>query len=101
MNKEHISVLKQPMLSVFSDMHIGIFFEGTVGAGGHAQAILEAHPEISSYIGCDADPEALQIAARTLEPWKDKVELIHGNFAQLDQYLRERKITKVDGFFLT
>ena len=97
----HSPVLEKEALSFFADMQIGVFFEGTVGAGGHAKAILEAHPEIKRYIGCDLDPEALEIARQTLKPWKDKVELIHGNFADLDMYLKERKIKTVDGFFLT
>lgn len=100
-NRQHISVLAEEAIQFFESIEIGIFFEGTVGAGGHAKAILEAHPEIKRYIGCDLDPEALEIAAETLKPWKDKVELIHGNFANLDLYLKERKIKTVDGFFLT
>ena len=99
--QQHISVLAEEALALFSDLEIGVFFEGTVGAGGHARAILETHPEIKRYIGCDLDPEALAIAAETLKPWKDKVELIHGNFADLDRYLDERRIKTVDGFFLT
>jgi 16S rRNA (cytosine1402-N4)-methyltransferase len=98
---EHIPVLTEEMLKFFADSQIEVFFEGTVGAGGHAKAILEAHPEIQRYLGCDLDPEALKIAEKQLKPWKDKVELIHGNFSQLDDYLNERKIKTVDGFFLT
>lgn len=101
MSKEHISVLEKESLAFFEGVSLETFFEGTVGAGGHAGAILEAHPEIKRYIGCDLDPEALEIARETLKPWKDKVELIHGNFAQLDRYLEERGIQAVNGFFLT
>jgi len=97
----HIPVLEKEVLSFFEDKQIRVFFEGTVGAGGHAKAILEAHPEINRYIGCDLDPETLELAEETLKPWRSKVELIHGNFAQLDEYLKERKIQAVDGFFLT
>lgn len=100
-HKEHISVLEAEALSFFDEQKINVFFEGTVGAGGHSQAFLRAHPEIKRYLGCDVDPEALSIATKTLEPWQDKVELIHGNFSQLDQFLKERKIHSVDGFFLT
>jgi 16S rRNA (cytosine1402-N4)-methyltransferase len=88
-------------LEGFAGRELRVFFEGTVGAGGHAQALLRAHPEIERYIGCDQDPEALEIAQRVLEPWKGKVELIHGNFCDLDRYLEERDIAEADGFFLT
>jgi 16S rRNA (cytosine1402-N4)-methyltransferase len=81
--------------------HLPIFFDGTLGAGGHARAILEAHPEIKRYIGCDKDPEALEIARRNLEPWADKLELIHGDFSRLDEYLQTLGISHADGFFLT
>jgi 16S rRNA (cytosine1402-N4)-methyltransferase len=99
-NTPHISVLQSEVLSCFKDQNMRLFFEGTLGAGGHARAILEAHPEIERYIACDRDPEALASAADNLAPWRDKVELIHGDFAQLDDYLNERDISSVDGFFL-
>ncbi|MBI3236578.1 MAG: 16S rRNA (cytosine(1402)-N(4))-methyltransferase RsmH [Chlamydiales bacterium] len=97
--REHFPVLQREVLASFAGMKISVFFEGTVGAGGHAKAILEAHPEIERYIGSDLDPEALEIARKVLEPWKDKVDLVHGNFADLDTYLKEREIETVDGFF--
>jgi 16S rRNA (cytosine1402-N4)-methyltransferase len=87
-------------LKGFEGCHMPIFFEGTVGAGGHAEAILKAHPEIERYIGCDQDPQALEIARERLGPWKEKVELVRGNFRDLDQILLERGIEKVNGFFL-
>lgn len=96
----HVSVMLQECLDGFADLTIHTFFEGTVGAGGHARAILEAHPEIQHYIGADQDPEALGIAKKVLAPWKDKVDLVHGNFSTLDAVLRERKISTIDGFFL-
>ncbi len=101
MNRPHVPVLEKEFLAGFEGVELSIFFEGTVGAGGHAAALLEAHPEIKRYIGCDVDPDALAIARETLFPWKDKVELIQGNFSQLESYLKKRKITQVDGFFLT
>ncbi len=96
----HISVMQEEMLSFFKGQKIKVFFDGTLGAGGHSRAILEAHPEITTLIGCDRDPDALAIARKNLEPWKDKIDLIHGDFAELDRYLEERKILSVDGFFL-
>jgi 16S rRNA (cytosine1402-N4)-methyltransferase len=98
---DHISILVDEMLEFFQRSKLSVFFDGTLGAGGHAKAILEAHPEIHRFIGCDKDPEALEIAAKVLSPWKNKVELIQGSFANLDQYLNERNIQCVDGFFLT
>lgn len=100
MSQLHRSVMKEEFLSFFAGRELHTFFEGTVGAGGHAQAILEAHPEINLYLGCDRDPEALEIAREVLKPWEKKVVLIQGNFSDLDLFLKERGIKQVDGFFL-
>ncbi len=96
----HKSVMLDEALSFFEGKTLHTFFEGTVGAGGHARAFLAAHPEIQHYIGCDQDPEALDIARSILAPWEDKVVLVHNNFSSLDAVLSERKIYRVDGFFL-
>lgn len=88
-------------LKGFEGCDLPIFFEGTVGAGGHAEAILKAHPEIKRYIGCDQDPEALKLAQERLDPWKEKVELVRGNFRDLDTILTKRGIKSLNGFFLT
>ncbi len=97
----HLPVMVKETLSCLKDLKINVFFDGTLGAAGHAKAILEAHPEITRYIGCDKDPEALEIAKEELAPWADKVEFVQGDFCKLDEYLKEKKIYLVDGFFLT
>jgi 16S rRNA (cytosine1402-N4)-methyltransferase len=97
----HVPIMVEEVLKSLDGLFIGVFFDGTLGAGGHARAILEAHPEIKRYIGCDKDPEALQIAKERLSPWADKIEYVQGDFSKLDQYLKDRKIHSVDGFFLT
>ena len=99
-SNRHTSVMVQECLKGFEGSLLPVFFEGTVGAGGHAEAILSAHPEIERYIGCDHDPEALALARKRLVPWKDKVELVRGNFKDLDTILQKRGIEAVNGFFL-
>lgn len=99
--RPHLSVMPQEFLDYFAETHLKTFFEGTLGAGGHAKLMLEAHPEIETYIGCDRDPVALEIARKELEPWKKKLILVEGDFADLDAILKEKKIKEVDGFFLT
>jgi 16S rRNA (cytosine1402-N4)-methyltransferase len=56
--------------------------DGTVGAGGHARALLERAGPGSSLLGLDRDPAALEIASRTLEPLKSdrRIELVHASF---------------------
>jgi 16S rRNA (cytosine1402-N4)-methyltransferase len=96
----HNPVLLSEVLHIFDGLELKVFFEGTVGAGGHARAILEAHPEIERYLACDRDPAALEVAAAHLAPWGKKVEWIRGPYADLNEYLDERGIKEIDGFLI-
>lgn len=96
----HIPVLLSEVLRAFEGRTLKVFFEGTVGAGGHAKAILEAHPEIERYFACDRDAAALEIAKKTLLPWWEKVEWIHGPFSELETYLKQKKALSIDAFFI-
>lgn len=91
----HTPVLLQEVLEVFAPLSLCTFFEGTVGAGGHARALLEAHPELKTYWACDRDPEARRLAGEVLAPWKEKVRFLEGPFADLEGFIGE---DKVDGF---
>ena len=39
--REHVPVMEDECLKFFSDVKLKVFFEGTLGAGGHAKAILD------------------------------------------------------------
>lgn len=96
----HISVLRDEVVQAFDGVEIKTFFDGTLGAGGHARAILEAHPEIERYIGCDRDPRAHGIAKEVLAPWGKKVELVRGSYSEIEKILSERGIKSIDGFLI-
>jgi len=73
----------------------GLFVDCTVGAGGHARAILEAGA--TRLIGLDRDPDALAQASAALAPYGSRVELVHSDYRQLDEVLDARGIASVDG----
>jgi 16S rRNA (cytosine1402-N4)-methyltransferase len=98
--KVHEPVLLQEILHAFKDVDLRLFFEGTVGAGGHAEAILKAHPEIKRYFACDRDFSALKIAKETLKEFEDKIDWIHGPYADVGAYLKKKKVAGIDGFFI-
>ena len=100
MTTAHMPVMVEEMLEFFSDRELKVFFDGTLGAGGHAEAILQAHPEIEVFIGCDRDPQALKVTSERLKPWKDKLKLFHGNHIDLDKMVETIGVKSVDGFFL-
>jgi 16S rRNA (cytosine1402-N4)-methyltransferase len=94
---QHIPILVDTFLSFFSEKKVHTFVDGTLGAGGHAKALLDSHPEIENFYGVDQDPLALGIAAGTLSPYLNKITLIQGNFRFLKDLL---PAIKVDGIFL-
>jgi 16S rRNA (cytosine1402-N4)-methyltransferase len=55
----------------------------TVGAGGHAAALLEAG--VGRVIGVDRDPDALEAAAARLAAFGDRVRLVRGRFSEIDE----------------
>jgi 16S rRNA (cytosine1402-N4)-methyltransferase len=61
----------------------GVVVDMTVGAGGHAAALLEAG--VGSIVGVDRDADALELAAARLAPYTDRVRLIRGRFSTIDQ----------------
>lgn len=67
----------------------GFFVDATVGAGGHAAALLEAGPGIR-LLGLDRDPDALALARQRLAEFGDRVELVRVDFAELDAALEGR-----------
>ena len=60
--------------------------DATLGAGGHARALLERAPSIR-LLGLDRDPEALALARAQLAQFGSRVELAEANFADLDRVL--------------
>jgi 16S rRNA (cytosine1402-N4)-methyltransferase len=68
----------------------------TLGAGGHAAALLEAVPGLR-IIGIDRDPQARQLAAERLHEFGDRVRILGGEFAELGSLLGRAGIERVDG----
>jgi 16S rRNA (cytosine1402-N4)-methyltransferase len=73
----------------------GAFVDCTVGAGGHAQALLEAGAD--RVVGLDRDPQALEVARERLARWSDRVQLVHADYRALAHVLDERGLNGVDG----
>jgi len=65
-----------------------LYFDGTLGGGGHTRAILESNPS-ARVIAVDQDPEALEVAARGLEQFGERVRLMRANFADAAEAVSE------------
>lgn len=82
MNTPHIPVLIDPILSFLEPLKLTYFMDGTVGFGGHARAILNAHPELAEYLAIDQDSQALNASKERLAVFGKKVSFYHAPFAE-------------------
>ncbi len=98
----HIPVLTEEVLNFLRVREGGIYFDGTVGAGGHLLALLERVEGKSLVIGVDKDGEVLSIARKRINQrgYGDKVRLFHTSFGKVDEVLKEVGVSKVDGMLL-
>lgn len=68
--------------------------DATLGAGGHSERFLTQFPGLS-VIGLDRDPDALSIAGRRLEPFGDRVTLVHTRYDGLADALGGRQVEAI------
>jgi 16S rRNA (cytosine1402-N4)-methyltransferase len=89
----HRPVLVREVLDVFERTlglaAAGTFVDGTLGAGGHARAVLERFPGLT-LLGCDWDPDSLALAASNLAPLAARVELVRAALGDLEETLTGR-----------
>jgi 16S rRNA (cytosine1402-N4)-methyltransferase len=96
----HTPVLYQEVLAGLRIRPGGRYIDGTVGAGGHAQGILDASAPDGRFLGIDADPAAIALARDKLVAYGGRVTLVHGNFAELEAIARRRGFWPADGVLL-
>jgi 16S rRNA (cytosine1402-N4)-methyltransferase len=65
----------------------GVYVDGTVGGGGHAEAILDASSPDGRLRGCDRDGAALEAAGARLARFAGRYELRRGNFLEIADWI--------------
>jgi 16S rRNA (cytosine1402-N4)-methyltransferase len=76
----HVPVMVREVLTFLAPGRGGVYFDGTLGGGGHTEAILEAGDD-AQVIAVDQDPEALRVSRERLSRFGDRVVFVQGNFA--------------------
>ena len=95
----HLPVLPDEVIRFLDPVDGKTYLDGTLGGGGHSSLILEKAPGVF-LVGMDLDQTALAAAGARLAIYGDRVRLLHGNFADVGEYLNGIGITALDGFIL-
>lgn len=97
MKFEHKSVMPDEIVKILEPKLDGIYLDCTLGGGGHSLKIGELLSEQGFLIGIDQDFEAIEAAKEKLSALKCRVEVIHGNFSDLEKILDNLNVEKIDG----
>ena len=100
----HISVLPRETLDVFAPLWDGgegevRLLDGTLGLGGHTQALLDASPRVH-ICGLDRDEEALALARQRLAPYGERFRGVHLCYSRFADALDELGWDRLDGALL-
>jgi 16S rRNA (cytosine1402-N4)-methyltransferase len=93
----HTPVLLHEVLKGLNPQTSQRFIDATVGAGGHAEAILKATAPDGQVLALDADPAALDIARERLAPYGNRVFFVNVNFDQVAYIARSNDFVPVQG----
>lgn len=88
MCSDHVPVLCDQVVEWLRPCAPGLLVDATVGAGGHAAALLDVEPGFR-LLGIDRDPEAVATARRRLAPHEPRLHLVQGAFDDLPELLSE------------
>ena len=95
-NYGHQPVLLEECLAALDIKPGGIYLDGTLGRGGHSLAILR-RMDTGRLIGIDRDRTAIEEAGERLAAFGERVRLVHGNFRDLGDILRDLGAGGLDG----
>lgn len=95
----HKPIMVEECLRLLTPQRGGWFADGTLGGGGHANAVLENAQNVR-LLGIDRDAEAISAAQKRLEPFGERFMAVRGNFFEIVRILEENNIAGLDGMLV-
>jgi 16S rRNA (cytosine1402-N4)-methyltransferase len=95
----HVPVLLERVLALLGPALVdrpAVAVDATLGLGGHAAALLAAHPRLT-LVGLDRDPAALERSRDRLAPYAQRIHLVHAVYDRMPEVLDELGLDGVDG----
>ena len=95
----HVPVLLDRVLALLAPALVdrdSVLVDATLGLGGHAEALLAAHPQLT-LVGLDRDPDALRRSGERLAAFTSRLHLVHAVYDELPSVLHDLGLEHVDG----
>ena len=96
---EHTSVLLPELVQRLEVRSGGRYIDCTLGAAGHAEAVLEGAVPGGRLLGLDADPHAIAVARERLERFGGAFAFANRNFVELEAAAEEQGFDDADGVY--
>jgi len=96
----HIPVLLDEVLTGLNARHGATLIDGTLGAGGHSAAWLDASGPDGRILGFDRDPAAIEVARARLADYGDSATLVHASYERMGEIARRKGFSTVDAVLL-
>lgn len=90
----HIAVLKDEVVEMLKAKEGGIFLDGTLGGGSHAEGVLEANPSNILY-ACDRDKRAVDRTAHRLSRFGNRVHIFQSRFSEISLLTGDVRFTGI------
>lgn len=82
-------MIEQVLRHLRPERENGVFYDLTLGLGGHTRAFLERAPASARAFGLDGDPAAIERARERLAPFGARATVVHRNLRELEAAARE------------
>jgi 16S rRNA (cytosine1402-N4)-methyltransferase len=96
----HRSVLLQETLEFLSPRPGGVYVDGTMGLGGHSEAILRRTAPDGRLIAFEWDERAIALSRVRLQEFSGRLTIVRQNFAEIAASLADLGIEQVDGILI-
>lgn len=97
---KHISVLLNESVDALRVKEDGVYVDGTLGGGGHAELVCSKLGKDATFIGIDRDTVAIKAASERLERFGEIVHIFHNEFSNVKSVIKELGIESIDGAIL-
>ncbi len=100
MEFKHIPVMLEECMQALDLKNDGVYFDGTLGGGGHSGEILKRTYPNGSLIATDRDDDAIREASKRLAGYGSRFIPVKDNFKNFNVILESLNISKIDGVLI-